>query len=176
MTLFKKYLDKSWISSKLELRKSSIHGTGIFTKKRIKKGEVTIIWGGIVFTDQDVANGRVKEHTGVGIGEGLYLGAAENQDSSADDYMNHSCNPNIWMKDEVTLIASRNIEKDEELTADYVIWLNNEEYVMKNICYCGSPTCRNKITGKDWRSIELQLKYKNHFSPFINERIRRLKK
>ncbi len=80
------------------------------------------------------------------------------------------------MKDEVTLIARRDIQAGEELTADYAMWESGEDWVMHQECFCGSEHCRKVITGKDWRLKELQERYANHFSPFINERISRLRK
>ena len=44
-------------------------------------------------------------------------------------FTNHSCDPNIWMKDAVTLIARRDIQIDEELTADYALWEGDENFV-----------------------------------------------
>ena len=36
-------------------------------------------------------------------------------------YTNHSCDPNVWMQDEVTLAARRDIAIGEELTIDYAM-------------------------------------------------------
>jgi hypothetical protein len=41
-------------------------------------------------------------------------------------------------------------------------------------CHCGSPDCRRVITGDDWRRKDVQERYQDHFSPFINRRIRNL--
>jgi uncharacterized protein len=77
------------------------------------------------------------------------------------------------MKDEATLMARRNIETAEEITADYMMWEADEEFVAAWRCNCGSPLCRGKVTGRDWKVVELQERYKGHFSPFLNERIKR---
>jgi len=61
-----------------------------------------------------------------------------------------------------------------KLTADYCMFQTDEQYVMKKNCNCGSNKCRKTITGKDWRNPILQVTYKDHFSPFLNERIKRL--
>jgi hypothetical protein len=90
------------------------------------------------------------------------------------DFINHSCNPNVWMKDEVTLVARRGIVVGEELTIDYAMIEGTEEWVGPWECRCGSELCRGRYTGNDWRQKELQERYRNHFSPFICERIRRL--
>ena len=168
----KAYRKTSWISEKLEIKESSIHGLGVFTKDSIQKDEIIIVWGGTIFTKQEVAEGEGKQHTLVGISEEFYLGTPSNKELTIDDYMNHSCNSNVGMKDEVTLVAKRYVRASEELTADYAIWLNNEDYIMKRECNCGYEMCRKKITGKDWRLDSVQKVNFDYFSPFIKERIK----
>ncbi len=77
------------------------------------------------------------------------------------------------MKDGITFIAKRAINKGEELKTDYSMFVS-ENYVSKWYCKCGSKFCRHKITGKDYLLPELQRRYKNHFSPPINRKIKKL--
>lgn len=172
----KKYRTESWISEKLELRNSAVHGQGVFTKEKISKGEVVIIWGGEVVTAEDFYNGNGQKHTNVGIDENLFLVASNTDEKTVDDFMNHSCDANLWLEDEVTLSAKRDIEQGEELFLDYAIEIGDEGYVMKNPCFCNSENCRRSITGNDWKLQNVQDLYKNHFSPFINERIKKQNK
>jgi hypothetical protein len=167
-----KYKKKSWISSKIEVRDSRLGGKGLFTKLPIKKGEVVIVWGGTLMTEEDIKKGKYRKGTSVEIDEGTYLAVKLNEPSSKEDLMNHSCNPNLWLKDEVTLVAKRNIKKGEELTADYGTWVSRPYWKMK--CNCGSVLCRDTITGNDWKRKDIQKRYRNHFSPYLNERIKRL--
>ena len=81
--------------------------------------------------------------------------------------MNHSCDPNVWMLDQVTLVTRREIEPGGELTADYALWEADEGWVGRWECRCGASRCRGRVTGQDWRSRELQERYRGHFSPFI---------
>lgn len=168
-----KYNDKSWVSEKLEVRDSDIHGKGVFTKEKLTKGEVVIIWGGKVVTAEEFSEGNGQKHTNVGIGENLFLVTPNKEEKSVDDYMNHNCNANLWLDDEVTLSAKREIDANEELFIDYVIELTDENYIMKTECCCGSENCRKSITGKDWKDKQIQDLYLGHFSPFINDRIKR---
>jgi hypothetical protein len=82
----------------------------------------------------------------------------------------------VWMVDEVTLAARRDIAKDEELTADYALWEEDENYLMPWTCSCGSPLCRGRVTGRDWCLRDLRERHRGHFSPFINDRIARLER
>ena len=38
-------------------------------------------------------------------------------------------------------------------------------------CQCGADNCRFKVTGDDWRRLELQLAYGEFFSPYLRRRI-----
>ena len=171
----KKYNNNSWVSAKLKVGESSIHGLGVFTTEEISEGEIVIIWGGQVVSTEEFRQGIGQKHTNVGISENLYLVANSAEEKSVDDYMNHSCNANLWLNDEVTLSAKRNIKAGEELFIDYAIELIDESYVMKNDCYCRNVNCRKTITGRDWRIKEVQQLYQGHFSPFVNERIKNCK-
>jgi hypothetical protein len=75
------------------------------------------------------------------------------------------------MVDEITLATRKPLLAGDELTGDYALWLNEEQYVMKTECKCGEPSCRKTITGKDWRLSGVQRRYFGHFSPFINDLI-----
>ncbi len=171
----KSYRQHEWIDPRIEIRPSPIGGRGMFARSMIKAGEAVVIWGGAVFTQAEVDAGNAAEGSTVAIGEGLYLGSPVGQyDRERDDlgnFINHSCDPNCWMRDEVTFVARRDIQPGEELTGDYAMWEADEAHVGPWICACGSSLCRTRFTGKDWRLPELQERYKGHFSPFINARI-----
>lgn len=166
----------SWIDSRIEVRLSPIHGRGIFATAPIQQGEVVIIWGGTLFTLDDVRAGKAVEHSYAAIGEGVFLGHTCEQGNSADDYMNHSCDPNIWMTNEITWGARRDINADDEITADFAMyWEPDEEEWKPWACHCGSALCRKIFTSQDWRRVELHERYGNHFSPYIGGCIRRLR-
>ncbi len=173
----KRYLSYSWISSKVVLKQSSIEGSGLFAKNFIKEGEVVEIFGGKIFTAEEEAQGKMREHTGIMINNGLYLGLPnESAEKSIDEFTNHSCEPSCWLNDEVTLIARHDIYPGEEITMDYGTWFVEEGYTEITNCSCGSKLCRHNITGDDWKRKDLQERYKRHFSPFINNKIEKLKK
>lgn len=162
---------RSWIHSALELKDSAIHGRAVHTISPITSGEVVIIWGGKVFTKQEIDAGKARQHTIVGISENLSLGNEANQPPGLDDYINHSCDPNIGMKNEITLIAIHDIAASEELTADYAMWLNDESYVMNVSCNCGCVSCRRTITGKDYQKPAVQDRIYKFMSPFLRRKL-----
>lgn len=168
---------QSWIDSRVEVRTSIIHGRGIFANAPIQPGEVVIIWGGVLFTLEDIKAGKAAEHSYTALREGLFLGHTHEQGNSADDYMNHSCNPNIWMINEITWVARRMINLGDEITADFAMyWGPDGDSTMEWTCHCGSEFCRKAFTTCDWQLEELHARYGDHFAPYINERIRELRK
>lgn len=160
----------AWISC-LNLGQSAISGSGIFTTDNIPADTILMTWGGQLFTRGEVEAGRVERHTVVAIDTDLFLGVPAGAARTLDDYINHSCDGNVWMANAVQLIARRDIAAGEELTADYSIWLSDSNYVMRERCRCGSSLCRTLITGRDWLKADVRARYAGHFSPFLNRQI-----
>ena len=160
-----------WITPKAEIRNAIIHGKGLFAIEPIKKGEEVLKWGGNYVDAQEAQKWKQQGKLVMQFDDNLF--SIEDRGESQSYFLNHSCNPNLWMKDTFTLEAKRDISKNEEFTADYSLWEANEEYLSRWECKCGSLDCRHRITGKDWQLPELQEKYKNHFIPMINRRITR---
>ncbi len=172
----KKYLKKSWISPKVEERDSSFQGKGLFAKERISKGEVIVIWGGKFVNKIKAKLAKQKGKAIQQIDEDLWdVFDYETRNDDPSYNHNHSCDPNTWMKDEVTIIARRNIKPEEELTIDYGLFVLDENYKMSGRCKCGTTFCRKTITGKDWKLLKLQKRYKNHFNPLLNKKIKKFK-
>lgn len=169
---------EDWISPKVEIKEFPLGGRGMFAKEPIDEGEVVIRWGGTpenVFAEEEIRAGKARKSSSIEIEEGIYLAGEADVSAEDSDFLNHSCNSNLWMGDAVTLVARRNIKEGEEVVADYALWQGDESWVADWDCKCGSPDCRKRVTGKDWRLPELQERYKGHFSPFINRRIEKQK-
>jgi len=160
------YLERSRLDPRIEVRPSRIEGRGLFATAPIAAGEVVAVIGGRVYRDADRGGLGPSDHSSVAIEEGVNLVQA------ADDplqYGNHSCDPNLWLVDEVTVAARRDVDAGEELTVDYAIQSGYEAWSMP--CACGSAGCRGTVTGRDWRVPELQRRYAGHWSPFLERRI-----
>jgi hypothetical protein len=98
--------------------------------------------------------------------DGLYLADPADSETATDYFLNHSCDPNIWLIDDITLAARRTIAAGEELTADYATWECDPDWVLEP-CRCGSTLCRGRITGDDWLLRELQTRYGSRFSSYL---------
>jgi uncharacterized protein len=170
----KQYRPRDWIHPVLHPGPSRIHGTGTFAKALIREDEVVWIFGGAVFSKEEIDAGRSNKPTLMQIDEEHWLGSRADESLSDDYFLNHSCDPNTWMQDEVTLVARRDIQSGGEVTMDYAMHFADPNWAMKNPCSCDSKLCRRTITGKDWMLKDLQIRYGNHFSPLINKRIAKL--
>lgn len=160
---------KSWINPKIQIKNSSLGGRGMFALEKIEAGEDILTFGGDYIDKDEALEEKAKGKLVMQWDENLFT--AEERGDDDTYFLNHSCNGNTWMKDAFTLIAHHDILPGEEVTADYILWEADENYISKWKCQCGEHKCRGQVTGKDWQQSELQERYKNHFSPLINKRI-----
>ncbi len=164
---------ESWIDPRLEVGASDIHGVGLLARATIQAGEVVVVWGGYLFTTPEIEQGLARLDSIAEIGEGLYLAGTHADPKSPNDYINHSCDPNCWLVDEVTIAARRDIAPGEDVTIDYALFSSRLDWNIE-CCECGSNVCRGILTTDDWKKQDLQSRYAGHFSPYLNLRIKRL--
>jgi len=166
MNIIKK---QTWISPKVKVNKSSLGGKGMFAISDIEKGEKIVVFGGDYTDEKGMKKAQKLGKLIMQWDDNLYSIEDRGEDNSY--FINHSCNPNLWMEDAFTLVARRNIKPDAEVTADYALWEADESFVSSWKCVCGSSLCRGRVTGRDWQNKDLQKRYKGNFSPLINKRI-----
>lgn len=147
---------------------SLIEGQGLFAKEKLSEGEIVVVMGGQVLSDNEFRALKLLKYSAAAIGEGLHILM---DTPNPAEYGNHSCDQNTWMADEVTTVARRDIAAGEEVTIDYALFTASEDCSMR--CNCGSAPCRGMIRGEDWRLPELQERYAGRFTPFLNARIKR---
>ena len=165
MTLYRR---ETWFDPRVVTAPSPIHGSGMLARAPIRAGEVVLIWGGTLYAREDLEAGRVPTDTSYSfITEDLLLAAPGD---GMDYFINHACDPTVWMADEVTVVARRDIARGEEVTGDYAVWESDPGYVI-DPCACRSLLCRGRFTGDDWQRPELQDRYAGHFLPYIARRI-----
>jgi uncharacterized protein (DUF952 family) len=159
---------RSWISPKLEVGQSTIDGLGLFAVERIDAGETVAVMGGQPMSSEEFARylAAVDSWSAAAVEEDLNV-VQDHQDLLRRG--NHSCDPELWMADELQLVARRPIPLGQEATIDYALLTVDEDWRMA--CRCRRSTCRHIITGADWRRADLQARYRGHFSPFIQRRI-----
>jgi len=163
----------SYRSDKTEVRSSRIHGKGLFATSPISRDEIVAIKGGHIISGQ-VLREEVSPRLGpveIQIDDDLYIAPVTPEEREGSMlYSNHSCDPNLGMRGELTFVAIRDIAAGEELTHDWCT-TDDDDYVVQ--CNCGSANCRRTLTGKDWQKPELQKKYCGYFSGYLQKKIDR---
>jgi len=159
----------SYTSPKLEGRPCpSKGGFGLYAREAIAKGELLVVWGGEIMTEEELALIPVERQThGIQIDESIYMVPLVEGDLA--DFVNHSCDPNAGLSGQIVLVALRDIVVDEEVCYDYAMSDSSDYDEFE--CACRSPICRHCITGSDWKLPELQERYKGYFSPYLQRRI-----
>ena len=165
-----RYLSRSWIHPALLSGRSRIHGSGVLTSAPLKRGEKLMEFGGHAISANRLTTGEFRTRSVWLVREGLYLGLRVNDPlPSLDENLNHSCQANGWLFDEVTLLARRDIAAGEEITLDQGTWnFEDKDYVWdRNYCSCGARVCRRKLTPVDWKLTVVQGRYRGHFHPLV---------
>ena len=162
----------NFTSPKLEMRRCPEKGGyGVFTKQTINKGELLMVWGGEIVTAEQLADLPVERTThGVEVDAGIYLLPISVGDTA--DYINHSCNPNAGLKGQISLVAMKDISPFEEVCFDYAMTDSSDYDEFE--CLCGTPNCRKRITGNDWKLPELHKRYKGYFSTYLQSLVDQL--
>lgn len=161
----------SYLSPKAEPRSKGDDQMGIFAKEPIARGEIVSVWGGQIYTREQVEQlpERLRHYT-MQVEEGLYLGGLTEDDTN---YFNHSCDPNIGLDGQMVVVAMRDITPDEEICFDYAMTDGSDYDEFE--CRCGAPNCRGTVRGTDWQIPELWERYRGYFIPYLQRRIDRLK-
>ena len=161
----------SYLSPKTEVHESKIHGRGLFAVTDIAKHEIVAVKGGHV-VDGKILRGEIAPRLGpveIQIHDDLFIAPVTEEERELSMlYLNHSCNPNLGMRGEITFVAMRNIRAGEELTHDWAM-TDDDDYSVE--CNCGAPDCRKTLTGKDWQHPDLQKRYAGYFSAYIAGKI-----
>ena len=154
-----------------KVKKSKVHGSGIFATKNIKKNTNIIEYIGEKITrlegDKRSAK-RIKDYLHSEETGSVYifeLNSKYDIDGSFEynkaRYINHSCNPNCEvdiLQNEIWIIAIKNIKKDEELSYDYGYQFDEDDY-KDHVCKCGSKNCIGFIISEDdWPKYRKHIK------------------
>ena len=163
----------SWFSPKVEKRASSIQGRGLFAREAVSAGEIVAVKGGVIMDSAAFARVRdVLTPAEIQIEDGLYIAPASVEEIDANILcLNHSCNPNVGVRGQITFVAMRDILAQAELTIDYA--MIDGDPAVRMACSCGLRDCRKVVTGDDWRLPELQRRYAGYFSRYLHDRLSR---
>jgi hypothetical protein len=164
----------AYLTDKCEVQNRDVTGgKAVYARDVIEPGELVAIWSGrIVGVDElDELPPEIRHHT-VQVEEGLYL--ASLTPDEPPDFINHSCEPNAGLDGQVAIVALTRIQPGDEITIDYAMCDGSAYDEFE--CACGTPSCRGRVTGEDWRNPLLWERYAGHFSPYLERRIKALKR
>ncbi len=140
---------------RIQVRRSGVHGKGVFALRRIEAGERIIEYKGEVVSwpealrrhphDPDDPNHTFYFH----IDEQHVIDAKVG--GNASRWINHACEPNCQAQEldgRVYIEALRELQPGEELFYDYGLIID-ERYTPRlkkeYACRCGSPHCRGTL-------------------------------
>ncbi len=146
------------------VKKSKVHGTGVFASENIKKGTRIIEYIGDKVSKKEGdlrSEKRIKRYLNSKVTGSVYIFELNKRydiDGSPRynkaRYINHSCSPNceveitnghIWIK------SIKRILKNQELTYDYGYDFDEEDY-KDHKCNCKSSNCIGFIISSDYWS------------------------
>lgn len=139
------------------LRRSSIHGTGVYAARKIPAGTQIFEYIGEIISAEEAdrrhpANPDDPFHTfyfALANGNVIDGGGPAGNDAK---WINHSCEPNCETEEtddyRIYIVALRDINRGEELYYDYGLVL--DERLTKTVkeqyrCLCGTPSCRGTM-------------------------------
>ena len=140
---------------RIQVRRSGVHGKGVFAVADIAEGETLIEYTGEVISWQEAQDRHPHDpqdpnHTFYfHVDDDRVIDALYGGNSSR--WINHSCDPNCMADEEAGRIfirALRNIAAGEELHYDYGLVIS-ERYTPKlkaeYPCWCGAAHCRGTL-------------------------------
>ncbi len=147
-------------NTKVEIRKTTHHGKGIFAIDMIKKGEVIAAFDGRVYSSRSTK-----------WNEDLYNHCIQFEEKKWRDstgiarLINHSCEPNCGIQNLFQIVAMRNILLGEEITWDYEMTEDHPYWRMA--CSCGTGSCRKVIGAYGNMPGVVRKKYKKYTSTWL---------
>ena len=138
----------------------------------MRKGEIVAIKGGHILDRRTLSKARRRTADSyIQIDDGFYIGAIRRAELARNKlFINHSCEPNLGFRGQITFVARRAIKAGEELTYD---WAMEEDAPALTRCNCRARRCRQTLTGQDWKQPALQRRYQGYFSAYLQDKIKR---
>lgn len=140
------------------LRRSRIHGRGVFATEFIPAGTRIVEYRGERISNEEADrrypdDPSTRHHTFLfSIDDEVVVDAAHG--GNASRWINHSCDPNcdaVIEDERIFIEAVRDIAPGEELTYDYNFVLEERHtpaLKRRYPCHCGAPNCRKTILAK----------------------------
>ena len=139
----------------IRVRRSRVHGKGVFAARRISKGARVVEYLGERISHREANRRYARKHAGdshtflfvVDRGVVIDAGVAGNEAR----FINHGCDPNcesVIRNRRVYIRAIRTIHAGEELCYDYAIGRDRDDPADIDevwACHCGAADCRGTM-------------------------------
>ena len=140
---------------RIVVRRSGIHGRGVFARRRLREGETVCEYKGERISELEIArrypeNMEGRNHTFV-FGIDFDLNIDGGVSGNIARWINHACDPNCdtYEKDKrIYVRAIRDIRPGEELSYDYAIEAGEpltQAVKARWPCWCGAKKCRGTV-------------------------------
>ena len=140
---------------RIQVRRSGVHGKGVFAVVDLAEGETLVEYRGEVVTWDEAQNRHPHDPANPNhtfffhVDEDRVIDGGVNGNSAR--WINHSCDPNCEADERngrIFIQAIRNIAAGEELFYDYGLMI--EERYTKKLkaeypCWCGAASCRGTL-------------------------------
>ncbi|MSP97269.1 MAG: SET domain-containing protein [Betaproteobacteria bacterium] len=137
------------------MRKSGIHGRGVFARRRMREDEIVVEYKGEIVSEREAERRYPEDMNGInhtfifGVEHDYNIDGGAKGNSAR--WINHSCQPNcdtFEKNKRIFIRAIRAIRPGEELTYDYAIEAG--EKITRSVrarwpCWCGSKRCRGTV-------------------------------
>jgi len=130
---------------RIQVRRSGIHGRGVFAVQDLAEGERVIEYTGEIITWQEQPQHTFYFH----LDDDHVIDGKVGGNSSR--WINHSCAPNCHANEDkgrIFITTLRNIAAGEELNFDYALSIDlryTARLKAQYACRCGSPQCRGTL-------------------------------
>ncbi len=164
-------IDRSAEAPAYEIRRSPIHGTGVFAARNLRKGERIVEYTGekISKAESERRGLDLMEKARHDGGAAVYIFSLDERwdlDGDRPDndarLINHSCDPNceaLNYDNRLFIEAIRAIQKGEELSFNYGFTVDTWE---DHPCRCGAPRCAGFIVAREeWPKLRRAIAEKN---------------
>ncbi|NPT57173.1 SET domain-containing protein [Paraburkholderia elongata] len=136
------------------VRRSPVHGKGVFAMRPLAAGERVLAYKGEITTWRNALRRHRREgvvgHTFLfGLSDGRVIDGS--RDGNSARWLNHACTPNCeTIEDEgrIFIHTLRPIDAGEELFIDYLLAVDDhedEEARAQYACACTAPDCRRSM-------------------------------
>ena len=139
----------------LAVRRSPIHGWGLFARRDIPKDTVVIEYTGAILRQRTADFREHVYNTQFGMDGSCYLFRVDDDtiiDATLEGgparFINHCCDPNCYSRiasvaggKRILILAKRTLRRGEEITYDYKFPYEPDPLP----CYCGAEKCRGRM-------------------------------